>query len=210
MRPLSDARLVELNTIFLLYKEITPNCFIFFFFFFILLVALVVIMMQCTAPASGSFGGEMSVLDRQRARLRWQGMQGQEEEEVVVVMMQSAGQSFPGDVCVNSTPAYQHFPAGVFPPAAKNDPELDNGWTDFPGGFLSPAVFSGEHGVLLAAESFASISRTASCPPMVGNAAAPVVFPPEKVPPPARKRKAVEKAAMPTRVSTPNSQTLSS
>lgn len=209
MRPLSDARLVELNTIFLLDKEVTTNCLIFFFFLSILLVVLVVRMMHCTAPASGSFGGEVSVLDRQRARLRWQGMQGQEEEEVVMVMMHSSGQSFSGDVRVNSTPAYQHFPAGVFPPAAKSDPGLDNGWPDFSGAFLSPAVFAGEHGVSPAAESFASISRTASCPPMVGNAVVPVVFPPEKVPPPARKRKAVEKAAMPTTVSTPNSQVLS-
>lgn len=162
--------------------------------------------MHCTAPASGSFGGEVSILDRQRARLGWQGMQGQEEEEVVMVMMHSSGQSFSGDVRVNSTPAYQHFPAGVFLPAAKSDPGLDNGWPDFTGAFLSPAVFSGEHVVSPAAESFASISRTASCPPMVGNAAAPVVFPAEKVPPPAKKRKAVEKAAVPTRVSTPNLQ----
>ncbi|KAF5751095.1 transcription factor bHLH63 isoform X1 [Tripterygium wilfordii] len=112
--------------------------------------ALLPEMLQCT---------DMTVLDRQRARFKWQ----QDHN-----FQQQVQENFFGELGgVFSVPnPVQGFQNGFDPVLLKPDPEMENGWPNFVGfgpcGYGNGPGFDVNYG----------ISRTASCPPTVAAAAA--------------------------------------
>lgn len=108
-------------------------------------------MLQCT---------DMTVLERQRGRMKWQEEEEEEEEDGGVGRYFSELSGvFSGASQVES------FQGGIIG-SVKPDPGMENGWPDL-GKIVVPGFGFGPSGHNTSFEPNFCISRTASCPPLV-------------------------------------------
>ncbi|XP_059314218.1 transcription factor HBI1-like [Lycium ferocissimum] len=141
-------------------------------------------MLHSITGNGGNGSSEMTVLERQRARMKWQQEQIQQQEmsyfnEQNNQLMNSfhhtsEAQQFHGLINVNDQSLNE-----LVTRAIKSDPSLENNWGDFGNigteGFGYVSVGVGHGGMSHPSEMNYAISRTTSCPPTMAENAVSAV-----------------------------------
>ncbi|KAF3657107.1 transcription factor HBI1 [Capsicum chacoense] len=147
-------------------------------------------MLHNITSNGGNGSSELSVLDRQRARMKWQQEQvhqqemsyfsGQNDQLMNCFHQSSEGQQFHGLINVNDQSLNE-----LVTRAIKPDPCLENNWRDFgttgANGFGYVPIGVGHGGMSHPAEMNYAISRTTSCPPTMADNAVSAVKPKETI-----------------------------
>ncbi|PHU10616.1 hypothetical protein BC332_22476 [Capsicum chinense] len=147
-------------------------------------------MLHNITSNGGNGSSELSVLDRQRARMKWQQEQvhqqemsyfsGQNDQLMNCFHQSSEGQQFHGLINVNDQSLNE-----LVTRAIKPDPCLENNWRDFgttgANGFGYVPIRVGHGGMSHPAEMNYAISRTTSCPPTMADNAVSAVKPKETI-----------------------------
>lgn len=151
-------------------------------------IALPEMLHNITTSSGGNGSSELSVLDRQQARMKWQHEQvhqqemsyfnGQNDQLMKCFHQTSEAQQFHGLINVNDQSLNE-----LVTRAIKPDPCLENNWGDFGTtgtngfGYVPAGVEHG--GISHPTEMNYAISRTTSCPPTMADNAVYAVKPKE-------------------------------
>ncbi|CAN4107537.1 unnamed protein product [Withania somnifera] len=141
-------------------------------------------MLHSITSNGGNGSSELTVLDRQRARMKWQQEQvlqqemtyfnGQNEQLMNCFHQTSEAQRFHGLINVNNQSLNELVTRAITP-----DPCLENNWDDFGttgnNGFGYVPVGVGHAGMSHPTEMNYAISRTTSCPPTMADNAVSAV-----------------------------------